>query len=269
MLVLAEEQQQRVACPPRTCGNLNISHPFWVLDKETGRSCGGPGRPDFLVNCNNNTPVLRSTGSFGFRIVNITYEERSLRLIDLGKLNLLQASNSCESSWNTSVKLGRPFHISNTNRNLILYNCTEPPAAARRDKELVETRMKCGNQSEVFASVGGSYDEASDYGGYAVEGCHACVVPVLRSSGEANASQYKRLINSGFFLTWDDPPPPRPPLAGQFAHTSKSSLYWLLPCSFSRLLRNTIQVATDNRFSEIRKILLKMSPGIFQINIYI
>jgi hypothetical protein len=227
MLVLAEEQRQGEGCSARTCGNLNICHPFWVIDKETGRSCGDP---DFLVNCDNNTPVLRSTGSFGFRIVNITYEERSLRAIDLGMLKLLHASNSCESSWNTSVKLGRPFHISNTNRNLILYNCTEPPAAARRDKELVETRMKCGNQSEVFASVGGSYDEASDYGGYAVEGCHACVVPVMASPGKANASQYEGLISDGFLFTWHDPRP----LPRKFAYTSKLSLnqlrFWYAQC---------------------------------------
>jgi hypothetical protein len=28
-------------------------------------------------------------------------------------------------NWNTSSKLARPFQISDTNLNLILYNCTE------------------------------------------------------------------------------------------------------------------------------------------------
>ena len=44
------------------------------------------------------------------------------------------------------------------------------------------------------------------YAGYALEGCDAIVVPVLGSSGEGNASDYKRLISGGFLLTWDPPP---------------------------------------------------------------
>jgi hypothetical protein len=127
----------------------------------------------------------------------------------LGKLNLLQSSNSCQiaKNWNTSAKLGRAFRISNINLNLILYNCTE--AARLDDRGLVETKMGCGNQHKVFVSMGGRYDETSDYGGYAVEGCDAFVMPVLGSSGEANASHYEQLISNGFLLTWDQPLPPR------------------------------------------------------------
>jgi hypothetical protein len=69
--------------------------------------------------------------------------------------------------------------------------------------------MGCGNQHKVFVSMGGRYDETSDYGGYAVEGCDTSVVPVLGSSGEANASHYEQLISNGFLLTWDQPLPPR------------------------------------------------------------
>jgi hypothetical protein len=52
----------------------------------------------------------------------------------------------------------------------------------------------------------GGYDETSDYEGYAIEGCDAAVMPVVGSSGEANASNYERLIKDGFLLTWKQPP---------------------------------------------------------------
>uniref|UniRef100_A0ACD5TQW1 Uncharacterized protein n=1 Tax=Avena sativa TaxID=4498 RepID=A0ACD5TQW1_AVESA len=212
MLVPAhEEQQEEEGCSAKTCGNLTISDPFWLAGKDTERSCGSL---DFEVNCHNNTPILRSSGFWGFKIIRMTYEEHSLRAVDLGKLNLVQASNSCDiiPSWrNTSAKLGRPFHLSNDSLNLILYNCTE---AAHLDgsRALVETKMGCGKEHKVFAGVGGRYNETADYGGIAVEGCDTCVLPVLgSSSGKANASDYWRLISSGFVLTWDTPP--QPPLA--------------------------------------------------------
>jgi hypothetical protein len=206
--MLSEAQEQpREGCSGSgsgRCGNLTISDPFWLVDTDTGRSCGS-GSPDFEVGCYNKTPILRGYGLAGFQIVSITYEEHSLHAIDLGKLNLLKISNSCDvlPSWNTSAKLARPFQISSVNLNLILYNCTE--AARRDDRGLVETKMGCGNQHKVFAGVEGLYDETR-----AIEGCDACVVPVLGSSpGKANASHYEQLISDGFLLTWDHPTPPR------------------------------------------------------------
>ncbi|KAM0855425.1 hypothetical protein ACQ4PT_049783 [Festuca glaucescens] len=194
-LMLAEAQEQLTeSCSGSDgrCGNITISHPFWLVDADTGRSCGS-GSPDFEVVCYNNTPVLRRFGLDGFAIISITYKERSLRATDMGKQKLLQASNSCDivQSWNNPTELGRPFQISNSNLNLILYSCTEVP------KGLVETNMGCGSHQKVFVSAGGHYNETSDYGGYAVEGCDTCVLPVLGSSGKANASNYKQLISDG------------------------------------------------------------------------
>jgi hypothetical protein len=210
MLAVAAAEVQGEACSGSggRCGNLAISDPLWLVDTDTGRSCGSDSA-DFEVACYYNTPLLRGYEFSGFQIVNITYEERSLRAIDLGKLNLLQSSNSCQiaKNWNTSAKLGRPFHISNTNLNLILYNCME--AARRDDRGLVETKMGCGNQHKVFVSVEGLYDETR-----AIEGCDAYMVPVLGSSpGKANASHYEKLISDGFLLTWDSSAPP--PLASK------------------------------------------------------
>uniref|UniRef100_A0ACD5VE29 Uncharacterized protein n=1 Tax=Avena sativa TaxID=4498 RepID=A0ACD5VE29_AVESA len=205
MVTVAEQPE---GCSARTCGNLTISDPFWLVDMETGRSCGSP---DFEVACYKNTPLLRSYGAFGFVILNITYEEHSLRAIDQGKLELLHASNSCVllPTWNTSTKLGRLFRIDPGNRDLIFYNCTEEAAsAARQDRALVETGVRCRNENEVFVRAVGSYNETSDYADYAVKGCSAIVIPVLDYSGKANAGDYEQLIRDGFLLTWDPSPPP-------------------------------------------------------------
>uniref|UniRef100_A0A453DUD5 non-specific serine/threonine protein kinase n=3 Tax=Aegilops tauschii subsp. strangulata TaxID=200361 RepID=A0A453DUD5_AEGTS len=215
MLVEAEEQQEEV-CSAK-CGAVTISNPFWFTDLETGRSCGSPGSPDFQLTClNNSYPLLPSSVrvTLGFAILNISYGERSLHVIDLGKLQLLhdppkpKIFNSCLPVWNTSTKLGRPFKISPINLELILYNCTEKAAArARREKELVRAKtMRCVNTSNTFVRAGVPYDPTGSYSGYALEDCAPIVLPVL-PSGETNASHYERLIQSGFLLKWEPPPP--------------------------------------------------------------
>jgi hypothetical protein len=170
---------------------------------EIGRSCGSP---DFEAACVNNTPILRSSVpvAYGIAIIDITYEERRLHVVDQGKLNILQASNSCPAwSMNTSIKLGPPFRIDAKNMNLVFYNCTRA-VAAQRDRALVE--MRCGNHNNMFARGGVLYDETGDYANYAIEGCNATIVPVLGTPGKANASHYEQLINAGFLITWQQPP---------------------------------------------------------------
>uniref|UniRef100_A0ACD5TQK2 Uncharacterized protein n=1 Tax=Avena sativa TaxID=4498 RepID=A0ACD5TQK2_AVESA len=201
MLTVAAAQEQGEACSAKRCGNLTISDPFWLAGKEGERLCGFM---DFEVTCNNNTPVLWSSSSFNIAIIDVSYEKRSLRAVDLGKLELLHASNSCQVPIWTSIVLGMPFRIDPINLNLILYNCTNWEKA-RQDRELVPTRMMCGNESKMFVRTGGGYDEMTNYEGYAIEGCDAAVMPVLGSSGEANASNYGRLINDGFLVTWKPP----------------------------------------------------------------
>lgn len=220
MLVGAQEQPpEGCSDMAKRCGNLNISDPFWVVDSETGKPCGAPG---FEVFCEKNTPSLLTNGQFGFTILNIAYEERSLHAIDRDKLRLVQASNTCgmPPSWNTSVRSSSQFWISPANLELTMYNCTGvAAAAARRNETLEETSMRCGNETEVFVRAGLLYGETSDNAtGYVVEGCDALVVPVQGSSGDKNASDYEQLIREGFLLTWDSLAPL--PVARKSAHPS-------------------------------------------------
>ncbi|KAF7059748.1 hypothetical protein CFC21_066611 [Triticum aestivum] len=112
MLSVAAAEEQVESCSAKKCGNTTISDPFWLTDWETARSCGSP---DFEVNCHNGTsPVLLSPIRIGldFEIINISYEGRILRVVDRDKLNLLQASNSCQvAMWNTSVKVDLPVQV--------------------------------------------------------------------------------------------------------------------------------------------------------------
>uniref|UniRef100_A0A8R7VB88 Wall-associated receptor kinase galacturonan-binding domain-containing protein n=2 Tax=Triticum urartu TaxID=4572 RepID=A0A8R7VB88_TRIUA len=207
----AEEQGEACSGSAKMCGNLTISRPFWLTDWEKGRPCG---HPDFEVSCVNGSSFLRSSMPFsgGFAVVNISYQEESLHVVDSGKLYLLlDASNSCRVPiWNTSAKLGVSFSVNPGNLSLIVYNCTEEGAAAavaRRDRELVQTGLRCGNESEVLARAGVRYDATGNYSGYALEGCDASIVPVLgSSSGRTNASDYMQLIKDGFLLRWVRPP---------------------------------------------------------------
>lgn len=198
LAVTAAEEQGEGCSAPKICGNLTISEPFWLADGETGRPCGSS---DFEVTCfNATTPFIRN-----LEIIDISNEERGLRVVDLYKLDALRASSSsCHiPSWNASVRLPPLFKTNPVaNRELIFYSCTEA-AAAHQDGVLVE--MRCGNESNAFVRAGGRYDGTGD-GDYAIEGCEATVVPVLGESGEVNASNYVELISGGFVFTWQSPP---------------------------------------------------------------
>lgn len=144
---------------------------------------------------------------------NISNEDRSMRAVDQHMLDELRSStNGCHvPAWNTSAKLSPPFRISPANLNIVFYNCTET-AAVRPDGILAD--MGCGGGNDTFVRVvaDGFFpnDETSGYAAYAIEGCDATVVPVMRSSssssGVANASDYLQLISDGFLLTWESDP---------------------------------------------------------------
>ncbi|CAD6239515.1 unnamed protein product [Miscanthus lutarioriparius] len=212
-LVAAVEpaDDQEASCSPKLCGNLTISDPFgFVPEQATDTKCGRLG---FEVHCNNSIPYLGYyRRKYRFRILNIFYDNSSLLVADIHKLEDFIGSNSkgCHVlTSNTSSKIGLPFSISPVNLNLIFYMCTKTPEP---DMGLVET--KCG--SSLLVHVGGHYNDSSNYTQYSVEGCSTTLVPVRGAFGEANASSYEQLISDGFLLTWQPPTGSMSATAGLF-----------------------------------------------------
>ncbi|KAL6626696.1 hypothetical protein ACP70R_030422 [Stipagrostis hirtigluma subsp. patula] len=207
LLCLALSQVAAVApddqggsCSPKTCGNLTISDPFgYVSEQATDTKCGRLG---FEVHCNNSIPYLGYyRRKYRFRILDIFYDNGSLLVADIHKLEDFSGSDSkgCHVlTANTSSKVGLPFSISPVNLNLIFYHCNKTLKAPWKDKDLVET--KC--TSSLFVRVGGHYNDSSSYQQYSVEGCSTTLVPVLGKFGNVNASSYEQLISDGFLLTW-------------------------------------------------------------------
>ncbi|KAF7020654.1 hypothetical protein CFC21_033717 [Triticum aestivum] len=193
LMLAGPEDQLGEGCSSsaKTCGNLTILQPFWLRDKETGRSCG---HLPFEVRCSNESiPVL---WSFDFSIMDISYEERNLRVVDSYKVKHLNYTSGCNNfwPWNTSVELAPPFKVSPANLNLIFYNCTK--------KTVAMVKVRCVNASNMFVRAGVRHDPTGNYSGYALEGCNATVVPVMSSTSKANASDYEHIISGGFLLTW-------------------------------------------------------------------
>lgn len=253
LMLTAAAAEERRPCSPNKCGNHTISHPFWLPDRATGRSCGSP---DFEVTCSNkSTPVILNSAaiSLGFAILRVSYEDRSLHVVDLGKRYLLQhAPNSClVPIWNTSAKLSAPFTISPGSLGLVLYSCPEAAGAAALalgGGELVRTGMRCGNESQVLVRAGGRYNGTGGYGRY--EGCDSAVMPVLGANGEANASDYVRLIDDGFFLTWELPPPRK----------STSQIYHVLCLDFPYLTKAVVSIQSWHSLAEDKAVDLKSCP---------
>ncbi|XP_044346061.1 LEAF RUST 10 DISEASE-RESISTANCEUS RECEPTOR-LIKE PROTEIN KINASE-like 2.5 [Triticum aestivum] len=262
LTVTAAEEHQGEGCSAK-CGKITVSAPFWLTDLQTGKSCGSPGPPDFEVTCYNSSyPLLPSSvpNGYGFAIINISYEERSMRLVDVGKMELFRdIFNKCLPFWNTSVKLGRPFRIDPINLYLIFYNCTEEAAmaaAARRDRELLQTTtMRCMNTGNAFFRAGVRYDATGNYAGYALEGCDAIVVPMVgspSSSGQA-ASDYEQLIKHGFLSTWDEPLFPFP---ARSKRTGMKIILIVLTATAATLLFLCIYVLIWHRKGKILWFLL-------------
>ncbi|CAL4951321.1 unnamed protein product [Urochloa decumbens] len=182
-------------CPPATCGNLTITYPFSLADRDTP-SCGPPG---FQLTCNNSA----SGGAFLARsyisVLSIDYGSRSLVALH----NLVATDLGCAAVFNmsTALAISDRFTISASNRELyFMAKCAAPPPLAG-----VAPVTNCsgnGNSSRTFVYLGGGYGTGQPP---ANDGrCQLAVVPVLGSEAEgATAASYVRLIRAGFRLEWE------------------------------------------------------------------
>ncbi|XP_040376897.1 LEAF RUST 10 DISEASE-RESISTANCE LOCUS RECEPTOR-LIKE PROTEIN KINASE-like 2.1 [Oryza brachyantha] len=182
------------SCPPATCGNLTITYPFWLGDRDQS-SCGPPA---FRLTCNNTElgPFLRNSY---IKVLGFDYGRRSLVAVHA----LLAADAACTVMFNVSsaFAITDRFRISPSNRELyVLSSCKErlPPASS---VPVINCRA---NSSGMYAYLGGSYGtgQAPANNG----GCEVSVFLVLGSGNAADrtAANYRRLIAGGFLLEWEN-----------------------------------------------------------------
>ncbi|RCV24548.1 hypothetical protein SETIT_5G094100v2 [Setaria italica] len=247
------------------CGNLNISKPFGIVpDQATEPNCGSLG---FQVICKNHTPYLgyyhpnkNIPDYYQLQILDIFYGNGSLLVADMEKLEDLRnlTHEDCQQyrfpTANTSSKIALPFSIDPiVNQNLILYNCTKPPAPAAAAAEGLAERS-CGNNT-LYARVGDERGNSSS-DDFIMEGCTAIFVPVRGGYGKASASNYAQLLSDGFLLTWQltpqplQLPPPHPPLqprAGSRNGTGRKIILIVLMTVAASLLLPCIYVLVWHR----------------------
>ncbi|ONM30180.1 hypothetical protein ZEAMMB73_Zm00001d039925 [Zea mays] len=192
-------------CSPFLCGNVSISFPFGIIQKDAEQTNCGAGI-GFQVRCHNTIPHLGYyQNEITLRILSIFYHNRSLLIADRPRwptyFNTTTSTEGCRiPTANTSSRLVPPLSVSSDNQNLIFYSCTKPPSPG---EGLVAT--VCHNNTFVRAADGRRSDES---GGYVLQGCTATRVPVLGVSGKVNASNYDQLVWDGFLATWQLPPTP-------------------------------------------------------------
>lgn len=206
-LMLAAAADGGCTSTTKTCGSLNISAPFGLVDESEENICGL--QMGFQVHCTDKIPYLGYYGrEYRLQILHIFYSNFSLLVSDVHKLGDFNRSSEegCHvPTANSTSKLGLPFSISPLNQNLIFYHCTEAPPPEDR-VGLVDT--VCLNNT--FVRAGGRYN-GDGGGGYEIEGCSSTAVPVARKSGKVSASDYLELIRNGFLLTWQPPPQQQQP----------------------------------------------------------
>ncbi|PON86969.1 Wall-associated receptor kinase, C-terminal [Trema orientale] len=189
-----------VACKPRNCGSgPNISFPFYV-DGAGADFCGLKG---FRITCQESTPIFR-TPRGPYIVANISYENQSVRLVDLDVVNA-----SCVAPKHYFIfDDGSPFEFSSSHVNIqFFYNCNKSFTPT------FETSLvPCASNSSKHSSVAlvpndedlGKNRDASD----SYEYCESEVsVPVdlegyWKSNTTIKTVNYTELLMAGFSLVW-------------------------------------------------------------------
>lgn len=116
-------------CPSSVCDNgLNISYPFWRIDRYGSTYCGYPG---FGINCSQTDTILYISDGFLFNVTNINYSSHSLTLVDIDAID----NRGCPRvHLNLTLNDDSPLKYSTLDMNLNLYyncNTVSLPESAR------------------------------------------------------------------------------------------------------------------------------------------
>jgi hypothetical protein len=186
-------ESERQGCTPKTCGDLNISYPFWL--EEPGRPpCGSP---PFQLKCNGSGAFLTHSMFQAYRVVSIFTQNKSFHVVDE---NLPLATGCPAPCFNISLSMGLgAFVISKANSELrFLSRCDEPAPEVLPGFR----RLPCAD-NDSFVGFGRRFGSSSVRRAIP-QGCLVSVVPTLPVPVPAtdHRHDYVASMRKGFLLEW-------------------------------------------------------------------
>ncbi|GJN37542.1 hypothetical protein PR202_gb26512 [Eleusine coracana subsp. coracana] len=181
-------------CAPKTCGNLTIAYPFWIVaDSTNSSSSSSPcGPAAFQVNCDlaGGRASLAQSFRGGYKILRIGYD--ATRTLLVANDNVQTDERGCpvpRIDVSASLSLA-PFTASPANAQLLfLFNCTRPGFVD----------VTCPGTNAVVR-LDPAYNATA--GREVAGGCDHAVVPVMVGFPGAGPRDYPRLLREGYLLQW-------------------------------------------------------------------
>ncbi|PKA59140.1 putative serine/threonine-protein kinase [Apostasia shenzhenica] len=179
-------------CEPKNCGGLiNVSYPFWIKGLQPDYC----GYPPFEVTCINNTPMLLKSLEDDYIVLNISYEQGTIRVASVRYARNHGDFDGCSVPYYNLSFSFAPLKISSANRELIFaYNCSAD------EPQVIQ--IPCAGMKSRLAYLGGRYGFPKDDGVFG--SCYTAVMPVLDYPG-AKVKDYPKLLANGFLLNWTAP----------------------------------------------------------------
>uniref|UniRef100_A0A0D9UWI2 non-specific serine/threonine protein kinase n=1 Tax=Leersia perrieri TaxID=77586 RepID=A0A0D9UWI2_9ORYZ len=174
--------------PTSSCGDLNISYPFW-LEQPGWPPCGSP---PFQLKCNATGAYLTRSVYEAYRVVNIFTGNNSFHVVDQ---NLPLQTGCPAPGFNISDGIWQaPFIISKSNSKLHFLSCNRSLPVSPPGYRL----QSCDNNFSFVRLAAGDGDEL--HGGIPL-GCNFTVVPILERPNDSRDG-YVDSMRSGFLLEW-------------------------------------------------------------------
>ncbi|KAL3819996.1 hypothetical protein ACJIZ3_005901 [Penstemon smallii] len=114
------------SCPSSSCGNISIRYPFGL--KSNPISCGHK-KPNFVLDCHNNRTTIFTLNSVTYHVLELNYEEFTIRLVTPGinRKNLSSCpeySNAYNDLYSPNREFYRKFFI--YTQHVLFIHCVSP-----------------------------------------------------------------------------------------------------------------------------------------------
>ncbi|WVZ50689.1 hypothetical protein U9M48_001921 [Paspalum notatum var. saurae] len=191
--LLAQPAASASSCWPKTCGDLNITYPFWL--QEPNRPPCGP--PSFQINCSSSGALLSRSVHQAYRVLDIFTHNKSVHVVD----HFLPLATGCPVP---TVNISFPttdLITSKANEELLfLGKCT----GSKPNVSAGFRSLPCDNTSYVRLGDGRDFSSHGIQGGVP-PGCLFSVVPI-RWAPDGNGDDYIAAMRNGFLLEWTEVP---------------------------------------------------------------